>query len=596
MMFDFLAIIMILIMALGCAVFLDCKIGKTIPLVVSVIICIELGFGFIDHLEFGFYSIVVFFAVCVYCVLKEYKTVCNRINIHVVLLFFVVWAALEIHHADSFAYTWDELSQWAVTVKYSYTTDLFAAHIGSNAIYPDYPPASAMFHYFWMNIGNGWQDNRLYVSMGIMMIAFLLPILDEINIKHQYWYAKYIVDFILVSVILSIYPNAYASLTVDCLMGIWFAWLLYNVILEKNSRLKIFNLLIGSLGLVLVKKSAVIFVAFALILWFANIIIEKNKQWVFLLITSITVFFERYLWVIYVKKQAIPTTFDMNGGTEPYEWRKQALINFYKALINYSVVGDTSQTIFWINRIKVPAMVVIALLMLCGYIASRHKRKNSVYIVMMFVELFIYIAATSYLYYHSFSEVEDSVLSSMNRYIGTFLLALILFFLYLFLQEYTITKKHILILVLLCFVPCYDPKYLFTKSIMPQYKVEKDQAFGHFSEYEEYALFIKDHVDIDSRIHFFNGDICLMNYILTPIRVTSTLWQESEFGWFESYSSNYEYVFFDNTYGSIETEEFVEKYGYLFTDTSLLYDHGLYKVVYEDGQPRLQYIDRFKKG
>ncbi|NLL92227.1 MAG: hypothetical protein GX222_07430 [Ruminococcaceae bacterium] len=594
-MFDYIALIIIFLMALGCASIFDCKIGKTMPLVVSIIICVELICGFLNHLEWGLYILIAFLIVCIGLIVKDFRKISSRINFNVIFVLIVSLILLKIHHANTIAHTWDELAQWAVTVRYSYFTNWFAAHSGTNSIYPDYPPATAMFHYFWMKIGNNWQDNRLYISMGIMTISYLVPVLDEIKLKRKFRFFILTIDFVLVFIILAIFPKAYSRLTVDCIMGIIFAWLLYNVVLEENRYLKVASLTVGSFVLIMVKKSAIIFVIFVLIMWATNIIIEKNKQWLYLLGTSLIAFIERGLWSIYVKNQGIATTFGISMKyREPHDWQKTAFANYFKALFDYSAVGNTSQTVFWINKIKVPTIIVIIALVLCGITIVNKNRRYKVYNIILFFELLLYVFLVSYLYLRSFGEGEVAILSSMSRYLGTFLLGNILFFIYIFIHDNCFKDiKQLLPFILLCFVPNLDPKYLFTNSLIPRYQQETQLVAERYSKYEKKALFIQTNVDEGSRIHVFNGSIADMNYILTPMKVTSPLWQSGEFGWFESYSHRYDYVFFDNVYGTVETDSFSEQYVHLFYPDSPILDYGLYKVMYVDEHPKLYYLCKF---
>ena len=596
MFFDCLALLVILVMALGCSVYFDCKIGKMIPIVVSCIICVELVCGFFNHLEWGLYLLSLFMIFCIYSIAKNYKKIYLRLNANVIFVFIVAYVLLEIHHHNSIPSTWDELAAWAVGVRYSYMTNWFPAHVGSNSFYPDYPPATAMFHYFWMRIGNGWRDNRLYVSMGVLLVSYLVPVLDEIKIKQKKLGFLFIIDFILFFLPLSIYPVAYSDLKTDCIMGVIFAWVLYNVALEKDIRLKVSGAGLGCFVLMMTKTYAFGFVLLALAVWFGNAIQKKDKRqffsmlWIFVIVIA-----EKFAWKLYIKSQGVPVGFSMRIP-HPAIWQLNAFCNYFKALFDYSVVENTSQTLFWINGIKTPIAVFLAILIIVGIVLACKKREYKIINGILLFGVMGYVMVMSYPYLALFGEGEVAILSSMNRYLGTIFVGVALFFLYIFIYENTFSDvEKIFPIILLCFVPCFKPQFLFIRSFMAGYKVQVKNRVEQFSNLEKKADFIKMNVvDKSAKIHIFNGDIAGMNYILTPMRVTSPLWASGEFGLFEQFSHLYDYVWFDNLYGSIETDAFKEKYGHLFVIGSPLYKYGLYKVIYVDGLPRLLYTG--KKG
>lgn len=597
MFFDGLALLVILVMSLGCSVYFDCKIGKMIPIVVSCIICVELVCGFFNHLEWGLYLLSLFIIFCIYSIAKNYKKIYLRLNANVIFVFIVAYVLLEIHHHNSIPSTWDELADWAVGVRYSYMTNWFPAHVGSNSFYPDYPPATAMFHYFWMRIGNGWRDNRLYVGMGVLLVSYLVPILDEIKIKRKYQPLLLLVDFVLFFIMLSIFPGAYSDLHPDCFMGVVFAWILYNVVLEKNDRLRLLGIAFGSLVLMMAKTYAFGFVLLALAVWFGNAIQKKDKRqffpmlWIFVIVIA-----EKFAWKLYIKSQGVPVGFSMRIP-HPAIWQLNAFCNYFKALFDYSVVENTSQTLFWINGIKTPIAVFLAILIIVGIVLACKKREYKIINGILLLGVMGYVVVMSYPYLALFGESEVSILSSMNRYLGTVVIGVILFFLYIYFQETDFSEvEKIFPIFFLCLVPCLEPKNIFVRSFMPRYIVQATNRAKQLSEAEKKCLFIKKCVNnLDAKIHVFNGSIADMNYILTPMRVTSPLWASGSFEYFEPLCHQFDYVYFDNLFGSIETDSFKEKYGYLFDSDSPFYDRGLYKVVYVDEQPRLFYTgNRFE--
>src|SRR6266511_4436528 len=165
-MFDILAVCLILGLSLSIAVIFRRKIEECIPVVVLSISTILFLSGMLNSLLVGLYIIWALSLISLLYFIINYRKI-SLIDIATSgLLYFVgIFAISLLWHRYRVVKTWDELAQWALTVKNSFELDKFATVIESNAIYRDYPPASGLFHYFWMKVGNLFIDSRLYISM-----------------------------------------------------------------------------------------------------------------------------------------------------------------------------------------------------------------------------------------------------------------------------------------------------------------------------------------------------------------------------------------------------------------------------------------------
>lgn len=596
-MFEILALIFILILSLEVAMILKCKIGKTIPIVVMGIISIEYVCGYLEHLEWGFYVIMLIIIVSLFDLIRNHNIIVMSLNLNAIVFLIVVLAVSSLHHFYSVATTWDELAQWAVTVKYSYMTNWFAAHEGGNTFYPDYPPATALFHYFWMKVGNGWRDNRLYISMTILQVSFLTPILDEI--KEKTFVKTLLIDLSLILSLLVIYPYAYSSLTVDCCIGVIFAYLLYNAIIEKNSKIGAVAFLLGSFVLTSVKKSAPIFVVFALVIWIIKMIVEKNIKMRYWLASLSACLMSYFMWKIYLQRQKTVTTFDISLDKDSTfaMWQIDGVKNFYKCLFKYDSIEDFSQTVFYINHIKVSAFIIMLLLIIGSiYVVKKYEFKLKIPFIFLIIQMVIYTVSISYLYMRSFGEGEVTILSSMNRYLGSYLLGYMLLLLFAFIKYMDFTKKISWIILSIFLI---SPHITVEKTVLAIFDYEKIEELKEIHIQNaidmEKANYIKEKVEFeDSRIYLFHGDIAGMNYKMTPYRVTSPLWASGDFDYFQYLHELCDYVYFDDRYGSVETVDFKMKNSKYFLDKNEIYDGGLYRVYHMEELPQLEFISMYK--
>lgn len=603
-MFDLLALVIIGTITVAIAGMLKQEIGKVIPVCAMWIIAIEYIFGLFQRLNYGFFLIMGITVVSVIYIVYQRKNIVKFINIRIIGYLFIAFLLFMLQHRLDTINTWDEIAQWAVTVKYSYITDKFAATYGSNAIYPDYPPATAMFHYFWMKVGDNWTDKRLYTSMCMLTVFFFCPFLNDLE-KSVNKYGKtlqFIIFSVAISVIpMSIYPTIYCSLTVDAIIAVIFAYMTFTVLNERDSLLKGISLVTGAFVLTGVKKSAILFVVFVLVIWFVQIIYETKREWIIWSGSVFACLLSKITWMLYLSNQGTTKTFSMKPDKSEIcdieNWRINGVTNYYKAIIDYNAVGVTSQTTYHVNYFKVPIILMIILIIIGAvYICKIINSNLRIYLLVTLGELCIYILLTSYLYFHSFGEGEVAILSSMNRYLGSFVLAFLLVEIYVI----SITKANDIckgvgfagILIILAHI---NPDYTILDNYNEGVIEKKYNRIDEHNELKKKAEYVKKSVETGARIHIFNGDSAGMNYELTPIAAKPPWWESGELSNFESFHEMYDYVWFDNLYGSIETDEFRSKYGHYFLNKNEMFDGGLYKVVYIKEKPMLQYVDKYNK-
>lgn len=580
-----------------------CGLGRGYSLTALIVVFVEYSFGLINRLNYGFYFLIILsiFSIVYWAInIRELKTIVFN-NANCIAFFVISFILTLIHHRYSVPSTWDECAQWALSAKYSYLTNYFEAHAGSNAIYPDYPPGTALFQYFWMNCGRSWNDGHLYVSMCMLIVCFLSPILDEVKTKQVY--KIILTDIALLTSILIVYPNAYCSLTVDCLMGVVFAYILFLIKLENDNTFRTVSLSLSAFCLTIIKNSAIIFCIFAFVYYLFQSIYKKNVKLISTCCIPISSIFAFLSWKWYLSMQHTSTTFKLSISdikqriSSVQDFQKIGFANYYKSIFNHKVIDNTMCTAFHIGHLEVPLVIIILLLLILSIFICKKRNDNWRFTFgVLFSEFLVYIFMTSILYITSFGEDELAVLSSMNRYLGTFIVGIVLFFLYFIIVSPDFERKMLPIFSLLLFILISDieAKNIFLRSINPVLQSSTLNNYSSFMENDPKASFIRQHISDTDSVHIFNGDLAAMNYFLTPVCAKRPYWASVDFDYFPQNAENYDYIFFDNMLGSIETTEFKEKYSIYFSNKEEMYNGGLYEVCrFNNGNPYLIYVDKY---
>lgn len=600
-MYDFFALISIFIIGMGLCRLLRCKLGKAIPLAIMLIISILFVSGcIVNSLDIGFKLIVFFLIVLSIVILKDLKKINVLMDLHIYIYMFVALIIFVIHHKYSMATKWDELAQWAVTVKYSYLTNFFAANKLSNSLYKDYPPATALFHYYWMRIGNGWSDHRLYVSMCVLIVSFLLPFISKFNeiamLQKKEILCNILLDIGITVIPLAIYPNLYCSLTVDGFMGILFGYMLYNIFLETDNNIRHISIAIGCFVITSTKNSGLIFSLFVLVVYLLKVFLDEKKELLYWFFAVLCCAVGKGLWSCYIIIHGVDKTFSMGTSIDYLktlqDWQIQGFNNYYRALIDYSIAGNDAHTTLHISAIKVPIGLWI-LFLLIGAVFI-YKKNESVFIktsfIILLIGLLIYIVCTSYLYIRSFGEAEVNVLSSMSRYLGTYILGLFLIEIMVVLLYYNNWKVLVLVGTLLIVIAHYDGNKIITHSFIDSRDINKTMSMHE--KYDDRAMFIKRTIDNDlARLHVFNDEMALLNYLLTPMCVKTPVWAVDEFEYFDDLCHEYDYVWVGD-YRKLDIDVFKDKYGHFFADEDEISVLALYKIEYNNETPILRLVKK----
>lgn len=119
----------------------------------------------------------------------------------------------------------DEFSHWAFTVKQMVHWDALSVRHAEEMMFPEYPPAAALWEYLFVRLLPGFVEGYLYRAMGLLQLALLLPFLAGYSWKRLGGAAAAFLAVFLLP--MAFYGAFYTELLVDGLLALFFAWLLW---------------------------------------------------------------------------------------------------------------------------------------------------------------------------------------------------------------------------------------------------------------------------------------------------------------------------------------------------------------------------------
>lgn len=343
----------------------------------------------------------------------------------------------------------DEFSHWAWCVKVMSRYDQLGIWHAGELGFAEYPPALALFEYLFIRLTPAFTESYLYRALAVFLAALLLPVLARFSWKRLGGAAVSLAGLCLLP--LAFFPQFYSDLKVDGALGLLLAYLLYAWFSER--KLDGFMLLRLSLGiavLVLTKESGVVLAlaALAAIGWDALALAKKAPGGIKaalprLAAPAAALVLAKGSWSAVVALQGLRA-----GGSgnllgrlasllRPWpEARSLTLAGFLRHLL---LPGETQGAVsppllFWLV-LALAALVLAA--RLAPQLAAGLRRAAAV----LGWGFAAYCLGLLYLYFFQFSEYEATHSASLERYLGSWLLAAVLFAASLLLTARTAEKE-----------------------------------------------------------------------------------------------------------------------------------------------------------
>lgn len=562
---------------------------------------------------------------------REIKEKYFSTGFFVFLIIFVLFYVFNLNRSFS---DWDEFSHWGVMVKEMLRLDRFYTVDASTLmVHKDYPPIIQLFELFWCKLSGGYSESNLITALHILSFSFFVPIISEIKINKEK-IIKSITKIILMILIFYLLILSFDmhgiinSIYTDYVMAIVFVYGIYLIISNKDTlnNFVLLNLSITISFLLLTKQMSLAFFLLIIFLFIIDLLLKNNinvkfkeflskikikkmftkknilvflKCFVLLIVIPLVIW---KIWGIYteslnataqfslsdIKVFELPSIILGNGG---FDYQRATFIAFKSSLINYNV-GASLIRVNYILWMLISVCIAI-------FLSKKYKDyfyKNQIYGIgsMIFVGFIGYAATMLILYMFSFGEVEGPALASYDRYMSTFVLAIMLIFFIIYLLKSKIKNSKnflrdlliILVVLLLIQIPSRIKILIPAISHRPQnqYEIYAEKVIKNTEDdskvfvvadgaTSEYSYFIKYY----SNPRFFN-----LKYFNLPYKENSSI---KDYNAAINEIKKYDYLYLIKI-----DDSFVDEYGYLFTDNNIS-EGQLYKISIINNKLKFTFIE-----
>lgn len=172
--------------------------------------------------------------------------------------------------------SWDEFSHWGLVAKNMFHFNQFGSIPEATTYFKGYPPATALFQYFWNVVSGKFAEENLFISMNILHFALILPYFAKFKFKHVKSGLLYFGLICIVS--LTFFDTFFTTIYVDATLAILFVYILFTYFSETTySLLSKINLGMAFFVFPLIKAAGTGLAVIALMIILIDIIVIKKK-------------------------------------------------------------------------------------------------------------------------------------------------------------------------------------------------------------------------------------------------------------------------------------------------------------------------------
>ena len=416
------------------------RFEEHLPLAVCTVTGGLYGFALLGGLQTGFYAVLVLAVLCaaalpIWLIIKREQQLWKYIATPgcMVYLLIAVWLLISYR---GYMYTgWDDFSHWGLAVKNMFIfSQLPSGNAEATISYVDYPPATALFSWFWARLSGAFNEGDTQRALNMMMLCYLLPVL-----KNQKWKQTgktFAVASILFVLPLVVYRSAYRSLQVDCLLGCQAMYILYTWFEEKHDAPVMMNICASLFLMPLVKESGMLIAAMVIAVLVADGFIcgKQNSQKLLPLALMLPVVLGRASWNGYLQANQVAQVWDksvfsirelvslLTGHGPAYHGRVITKYVKYLCSAEWWHSGD----LFNLSHVM---WILIAAGLQCWCVKrtgnSVQKKRYQRGFSLLLLEMVIYIVVLLVMYLVLFRPDEAENLVSMDRYLASFMLPVI---------------------------------------------------------------------------------------------------------------------------------------------------------------------------
>jgi hypothetical protein len=440
--------------------------------ITSTLILITYILGFIGFLNIGTLLIHVTGVALFIFNLKNFFKLNNYKSQAPIYAFLIciVFITLGLYFTGARIYYWDDLTHWAIVSRDLFVYDKFPSPVNGSDFYVDYPPGTALFHYYFLYPLKilspiNYIETSALLGQSIIIISSGLCFIKLSLTKFKFYNL-----FVALTILILVFTGSEGlnSLMVDSLIGIYFGAAIFLTINGKTN-FDFLNVVLACLTISLFKPTGILFSLTIAYILAITIIYKKyngdnsstitNYNWkkilfIFLVLIA-AIFSMKFSWNIYVDSVSSPVWnykfkfkdlyFLFSNASDD---QKQIISNFYNAITpNFNLVFKdfirSSE-----NYIFQYYFYLIILITLYSLIKVKNNLFNLIFL-NIFITFIGYCSVLLFTYLFLFTTPDGLALASFSRYVSSFSICLVLFVYTIIFNNQFKNYKFCLILILL---------------------------------------------------------------------------------------------------------------------------------------------------
>lgn len=534
------------------------------------------------------------------------QTTGKRITSDQIIVFTVVYFAVYVANYAKCFDSWDEFSHWGHFVKETFRLDNLFCTSPLKFVHKDYVPSIPLFEALWCKLSLGYSEANTFRAIQILQLSMIFSAVYNPEWHNSVSSKKKTAYIITESLTMLCIPllfsslNFYHTICVDLAFGVMIFFCMWLIVSAENWGISdMFSLVVSLSVLILSKMTAFAFLPM-IVCFFAVIYsrnhrsISKSKYWMSI---AVSLFIPFLLWIGFNHFMTNHNAFD--GGVQGYGHFTSDLIvdvfshngaipyqtdvekNYIFALFKSPIVGFVPYV--WTICICVAALIPCAKNMI-----NVMDRKTAKLIALWNTLAGIaYATMMWFLYLTAFSESEARNLASYERYMSSYLIAIMLLdasFIICHSRHLHGTISVLILIAVVCLCTSISTKtidQMFPGNIGGFWLLEKDVP-----DYEWEVSNLRIKLPPMAKVYVISvgnteSSIVPMGYYLSPMSIYGsgldfvnykTMTTDS----FIKRVAKHEYIYVrcleDNG------DDFMAKYSKCFSDPSLLYPGAILKI------------------
>ncbi len=589
------------------------KIEETLAINVVFSIIIIFIFGMFNRLDLGYYFYLILTAGSlvgnVIFLIKEKTKNIKYLLTPGLIISILLYAFFIVLNQGRMLSVWDEFSHWGLVVKNMFMLNNFGLGSDSTLLARGYLSGTSLFQYLALKIGGNFNETYMFTAMNFIYLSFVIPITQKIKIKNLL--TQILLFLSLIFLPLTLFGQFFSSLYVDGILGIAFAYGIFNYFINRKEKFSLFNIIntiISFSALILIKDFGILLAFFLGLIILIDQLFVLNKfkfNFKFIFVTILKVFslaspslIIKGLWILKSSGSVSSSgSLSVLNGLKTifsfgYEGYQETIVkNYIEAVSNRSLMLISPIRISFLFLILLMAFMTFYWIYKSKTKEEKNKYKLLGWSVVSSGVLYAIFLLASYL--SIFGEYEGVKLASYERYIGSFGIAIIfiVFMFTLFRAKKNSIQNIVAISTIIIIFTCIEYAVLANNSIYSRTLVS--QTIEMRANYSSVGETITNNLNKDDKVYFISEgsdgfDFYVFRYEITPIKSSDShrwsigepryekdiwTWYVSATDWKNILINNYEYVYLYNI-----DEDFIKDYGMLFKDKLEIKARALFKV------------------